>query len=35
MGAERPGLGGLEAHEVDAVIAYVRSQQALGWGEEP
>lgn len=26
---------GLEAHEVDAVIAYVRSQQAEAWGEQP
>ena len=33
--APMPPIPGLEAHEVDAVIAYVRSQQAEAWGEEP
>ncbi|HEX4902128.1 MAG TPA: cytochrome c [Acidimicrobiales bacterium] len=33
--APMPPVPGIEAHEVEAVIAYVRSQQSEAWGEEP
>ena len=33
--APMPPVPGIEAHEIEAVIAYVRAQQAQAWGEEP
>jgi len=33
--APMPPIPGVEAHEVDAVIAYVRAQQQEVWGEAP